>query len=244
MGGAVLLFMPVHQTRGIPLWRNSLATLTFLCPCSNALEGPWGGWPLYCFVAQVLNIQFHFPAYFAATRWRTLGWRPARTCSPAPCPPSRQGFASCAAAAAVQLVSRAMPQLGAWWLSKLAHLPCPPSVAGNFFSRPHSLHLLRNLQAPDTPTYIEIEFEKVGDFRSAWPAMSLQHNKRRGATGFARAPAHEVPAAARACSMISRPTAVLLVLQGDPVAINGTRMSPATLLTELNRLGGENGEWD
>ena len=30
-------------------------------------------------------------------------------------------------------------------------------------------------------------------------------------------------------------------LQGDPVAINGVRMSPATLLTELNRLGGENG---
>lgn len=29
---------------------------------------------------------------------------------------------------------------------------------------------------------------------------------------------------------------------GDPVAINGVRMSPATLLTELNRLGGENGE--
>ncbi|KAL4858327.1 Argininosuccinate synthase [Chlorella vulgaris] len=43
-------------------------------------------------------------------------------------------------------------------------------------------------QAPDTPTYVEIEFEK-----------------------------------------------------GDPVGINGTRMSPATLLTELNRLGGDNG---
>ena len=28
---------------------------------------------------------------------------------------------------------------------------------------------------------------------------------------------------------------------GDPVAINGVAMSPATLLTELNRLGGENG---
>ena len=43
-------------------------------------------------------------------------------------------------------------------------------------------------KAPDTPTYVEIEFEK-----------------------------------------------------GDAVAINGTPMSPATLLTELNRLGGENG---
>jgi argininosuccinate synthase len=43
-------------------------------------------------------------------------------------------------------------------------------------------------KAPDTPTYVEIQFEK-----------------------------------------------------GDPVAINGVRMSPATLLTELNRLGGENG---
>jgi argininosuccinate synthase len=42
--------------------------------------------------------------------------------------------------------------------------------------------------APDTPTYIEIEFEK-----------------------------------------------------GDPVGVNGVRMSPATMLTELNRLGGENG---
>ncbi|PRW58065.1 Argininosuccinate synthase isoform A [Chlorella sorokiniana] len=43
-------------------------------------------------------------------------------------------------------------------------------------------------QAPNEPTYVEVEFEK-----------------------------------------------------GDPVAINGVRMSPATLLTELNRLGGENG---
>jgi len=43
-------------------------------------------------------------------------------------------------------------------------------------------------KAPDTPTYIEIEFEK-----------------------------------------------------GDPVAVNGVRLSPASLLTELNRLGGENG---
>jgi argininosuccinate synthase len=43
-------------------------------------------------------------------------------------------------------------------------------------------------KAPDTPTYVEIEFEK-----------------------------------------------------GDAVAINGQPMSPATLLTELNRLGGENG---
>ena len=42
--------------------------------------------------------------------------------------------------------------------------------------------------APDTPTYVEVEFEK-----------------------------------------------------GDPVAVNGVRMSPATMLTELNRLGGENG---
>jgi argininosuccinate synthase len=42
--------------------------------------------------------------------------------------------------------------------------------------------------APDMPTYVEIEFEK-----------------------------------------------------GDPVAVNGVRMSPATMLAELNRLGGENG---
>jgi argininosuccinate synthase len=42
--------------------------------------------------------------------------------------------------------------------------------------------------APDTPTYVEIEFEG-----------------------------------------------------GDPVAVNGTRLSPAAMLTELNRLGGENG---
>jgi len=43
-------------------------------------------------------------------------------------------------------------------------------------------------KAPDTPTYVEIEFEK-----------------------------------------------------GDPVAVDGKRLSPAALLTELNRLGGENG---
>lgn len=48
---------------------------------------------------------------------------------------------------------------------------------------------MASLQAPDEPTYIEVDFE-----------------------------------------------------HGDPVAINGVRMSPATLLTELNRLGGENGE--
>lgn len=29
--------------------------------------------------------------------------------------------------------------------------------------------------------------------------------------------------------------------RGDPVAINGVKMSPATLLTELNKLGGQNG---
>jgi argininosuccinate synthase len=43
-------------------------------------------------------------------------------------------------------------------------------------------------QAPDKPTYIEIEFE-----------------------------------------------------QGDPVAVNGTKLSPATLLTALNKVAGENG---
>lgn len=43
-------------------------------------------------------------------------------------------------------------------------------------------------QAPDEPTYIEVEFEK-----------------------------------------------------GDPVAIDGVKMSPATLLTKLNELGGKNG---
>jgi argininosuccinate synthase len=43
-------------------------------------------------------------------------------------------------------------------------------------------------KAPDTPTYVEIEFEA-----------------------------------------------------GDPVAVNGVRLSPAAMLTELNRLGGENG---
>ena len=44
-------------------------------------------------------------------------------------------------------------------------------------------------QAPDTPTYVEIEFER-----------------------------------------------------GDPVAIDGYRLSPATLLTRLNELAGANGE--
>ena len=29
--------------------------------------------------------------------------------------------------------------------------------------------------------------------------------------------------------------------KGDPVAIDGIRMSPATLLTELNKVGGDNG---
>jgi argininosuccinate synthase len=44
------------------------------------------------------------------------------------------------------------------------------------------------VQAPDKPTYIDIEFEK-----------------------------------------------------GDPVAIDGVRMSPATLLTALNKVAGDNG---
>ena len=44
------------------------------------------------------------------------------------------------------------------------------------------------LQAPDEPTYVEIEF-----------------------------------------------------LKGDPVGIDGVKMSPATLLTKLNELGGKNG---
>ena len=44
-------------------------------------------------------------------------------------------------------------------------------------------------QAPDQPTYVEVEFER-----------------------------------------------------GDPIAIDGIRMSPATLLTRLNELAGANGE--
>jgi hypothetical protein len=58
-------------------------------------------------------------------------------------------------------------------------LPSPPT---------HPSHPHPTCQAPDTPTYVEVEFEK-----------------------------------------------------GDPVAIDGVRMSPATVLTELNRLGGDNG---
>ncbi|MGC9323442.1 MAG: argininosuccinate synthase [Desulfomonilia bacterium] len=34
---------------------------------------------------------------------------------------------------------------------------------------------------------------------------------------------------------------VISFLDGDPVAVDGTEMSPATLLAELNKLGGENG---
>jgi argininosuccinate synthase len=30
-------------------------------------------------------------------------------------------------------------------------------------------------------------------------------------------------------------------VKGDPVAIDGVQMSPATLLTALNKLGGDNG---
>ena len=38
------------------------------------------------------------------------------------------------------------------------------------------------------------------------------------------------------------PTEISITFKGgDPVAINNVAMSPATLLTELNRLGGENG---
>lgn len=29
--------------------------------------------------------------------------------------------------------------------------------------------------------------------------------------------------------------------KGDPVAIDGVKMSPATILTKLNQLGGDNG---
>ena len=32
-------------------------------------------------------------------------------------------------------------------------------------------------------------------------------------------------------------------VKGDPVAIDGVQMSPATLLTALNKLGGDNGGW-
>jgi len=32
--------------------------------------------------------------------------------------------------------------------------------------------------------------------------------------------------------------------KGDAVAIDGVKMSPATLLTKLNKLGGDNGEQD
>lgn len=35
----------------------------------------------------------------------------------------------------------------------------------------------------------------------------------------------------------------VFLAQGDPIAIDGIRMSPATLLTELNKVAGDNGGW-
>jgi len=75
--------------------------------------------------------------------------------------------------------------------ANLLHISYEGKVLEDPWQEPHEDMFTRSVSpenAPNTPTYIEIEFEK-----------------------------------------------------GDPVAVNGEKMSPATLLTYLNKVGGENG---
>lgn len=153
-----------------------------------------------------------------ATRWRTPGTRPLRTCSPAPCRPSRwvaRGVCvrapcwrhSCVCArpvggTAVCACLRAPCWQSRWGKGEVGGCGCvlwraapllPPYATGStpcptLVISPHAFPSPPPPQAPNTPTIIDIEFAK-----------------------------------------------------GDPVAINGVKMSPATLLAELNRLGGSNG---
>jgi argininosuccinate synthase len=71
---------------------------------------------------------------------------------------------------------------------RLAVQPSPALRSSQQATRPPTHTSLPPNQAPDKPTYVDIEFEG-----------------------------------------------------GDPVAIDGVKMSPATLLTKLNKLGGDNG---
>ena len=52
-----------------------------------------------------------------AMRWRTLGWRPVRTCSPAPCPPSRW-------------VAAAAQRSSWWWRWWCCRCRCPGGAGG------------------------------------------------------------------------------------------------------------------
>ena len=75
--------------------------------------------------------------------------------------------------------------------ANLLHISYEGKVLEDPWQEPHEDMFTRSVSpenAPNTPTYIEIEFEK-----------------------------------------------------GDPIAVDGVKMSPATLLTHLNKLGGENG---
>ena len=75
--------------------------------------------------------------------------------------------------------------------ANLLHISYEGKVLEDPWTEPHEDMFTRSVSpenAPNTPTYIEIEFEK-----------------------------------------------------GDPIAVDGVKMSPATLLTHLNKLGGENG---
>ena len=41
--------------------------------------------------------------------------------------------------------------------------------------------------------------------------------------------------------MLDKPTYIEIgFLEGDPISIDGKKLSPAEILTELNRVGGEN----
>ena len=80
------------------------------------------------------------------------------------------------------------------WLSERQHGGCTyrSNALEDPWNEPSESMFTRSVspeQAPDTPTYVEIEFER-----------------------------------------------------GDPIAIDGYRLSPATLLTRLNELAGANGE--
>ena len=56
-----------------------------------------------------------------------------------------------------------------------------------------------------------------------------------------RSHAHDARAAPT-CALAAPSLEQMEFEKGDPVAIDGVRMSPATLLTKLNELGGKNGE--
>lgn len=104
---------------------------------------------LVCRSTVPARLPLPLPPAAAAMRWRTPGWSPPRACSLARCRPSR-----CRAGHRRRCQARRAYSLRASHLRFLCPALC--TLLANSTRRP----TFKTLQAPDEPTYIELEFER------------------------------------------------------------------------------------